>query len=147
MGIRARDGLRLYTYGDEELFYFLKNRAKEDENNDLLRILSDINNRRLYKRAFMTDKRHHERTTEDAKEKNLGILRDEIARKAELDIEEIYDIILHRNTLSEYPRAIHINEERESAVLYSIVIMAKRRFDYLQSSHQKIRWFEKSFPE
>jgi len=58
-----------------------------------------------------------------------------------------YDIILHRDKQPEYPRTIHINEERESAVLYSIAIMAKRRFGYLQSAHQKIRWFEKSFPE
>ncbi len=52
-----------------------------------------------------------------------------------------YDVILHRNKPSEYPRAIHINEEREPAVLYSIAIMAKKRFEYLQRSKQKIRWF------
>lgn len=58
-----------------------------------------------------------------------------------------YDIILHRDKQPEYPRTIHINEERESAVLYSIGIMAKKRFEYLQRSKQKIRRYGKSFPE
>lgn len=58
-----------------------------------------------------------------------------------------YDIVLHRDKPAEYPRTIHINEEREPVVLYSIAIMAKRRIEYLQRSRQKIRWYEKSFPE
>jgi hypothetical protein len=58
-----------------------------------------------------------------------------------------YDIVLHRNKPAEYPRTIHINEEREPAVLYSIAIRGKKRFEYLQRSRQKIRWYEKSFPE
>jgi len=58
-----------------------------------------------------------------------------------------YDMVLHRDKPAEYPRTIHINEEREPAVLYSIAIMAKKRFEYLQRAKQKIKWCEKGFPE
>ena len=58
-----------------------------------------------------------------------------------------YDVILHRDNPAEYPRTIHINEERESAVLYSIAIMAEKRFKYLQDSRRKTKWYEKNFPE
>jgi len=58
-----------------------------------------------------------------------------------------YDVILHRDNPAEYPRTIHINEEREPAVLYSIAIMAEKRFKYLQDSRRKTKWYGKNFLE
>lgn len=88
-GLHPEDGLKLYAYGDEEFLSFFKRKAKGEEEKELLMVLNDVSNRRLYKRAFMTDKRHDEKTIEDVKEKNFGLIREEIERKAGLGFGEI----------------------------------------------------------
>ncbi len=149
VGLPREDGLKLYTYGDEEFLSFFKQKAKEkkEEEKDLLRVLNDISNRRLYKRAFMTDKRHHEKTIEDIKKKKLEIeiIREEIARKAGLDVEEIlidgpkeskwkedFDVLLNTSSekisrLSVYARTelTTLEEQYKSTELFGIYIRPK----------------------
>lgn len=58
-----------------------------------------------------------------------------------------YDIILHRNKPSMYPRVIHVNEDKNSAVLYSIAVLANKRLNYLEKYNKKITKFDKRFTE
>jgi len=144
-GLPREDGLKLYAYGDEEFLSFFKRKAKEKEEKDLLMALNDVSNRRLYKRAFMTDKRHDEKTIEDAKKKNLEIIREEIERKAELGFGEIlidgpkeskwkegFDVLLNTSSgkiskLSDYAHTelTTLKEQYKSTELFGIYIRPK----------------------
>lgn len=145
VGFPRKDGLKLYACGDEAFLAFLKRKAKEEKNRELLSVLSDICNRRLYKRAFMTDKRHDEKTIEEVKRSRLELIRDEIARKAGLDVEEIlidgpkeskwkegFDVLLNTSSekisrLSDYARdeLKALKEQYKTTELFGIYIRPK----------------------
>ena len=144
-GLPPEDGLKLYAYGDEEFLSFFKRKAKGEEEKELLMVLNDVSNRRLYKRAFMTDKRHDEKTIEDVKEKNFEPIREEIERKAGLGFGEIlidgpkeskwkegFDVLLNTSSgelskLSVYARTelTTLKEQYKSTELFGIYIRPK----------------------
>ena len=148
-GFNKKDALKLFSYGDEEFFSFFKNQMREKKDKETLKMLTDITNRRLYKRAFVTNRRFNEKTLTSAIQENertgLKDVREEIARKAELNIQEIlidppkpskwkedFDVLLNSDqpkTLSNYvgEELKTLKEQYKSTEIFAIYLNSKSK--------------------
>jgi HD superfamily phosphohydrolase len=147
VGFDAKDGLRLFAYGDEEFISYFKNKMREDNDTKTLEILADITNRNLFKRAFVTNRRFNESTiTSVLEQKEPGIknIRDEIENDIGLNNSEIlidspkkskwketFDVYLNsypkKKVLSDYARIEldTLKEQYKSTEIFAIYLKSK----------------------